>query len=165
MTIHKSTRVILPLIVLAISFSTVGCSSAPDIETIDTPVSNSTDPARLTDGPKANPEATDNPSYNFIKETDPKGLKFVSDLNSQYPELAGSKDSNQKLKPGTLLCAEISMQNRLFSHTMTHEEIKHFVSVRTEPYLDTRVATDEEADGIAHLAIQDICPEYSNLLK
>lgn len=169
MTIHKSTKVILSLIALTLSLSATGCSSAPEVETISTPnnmpTGVSTAPSKLTDGPDANPNATDYRLYNFVEETDPRGIKFISDLNSQYPELAGFKDSHEKIKPGRLLCAEISMQNRRLSHTMTHEEIKHFVSIRTEPYLDTRVATDEEADGIAHLAIQDICPEYSNLLK
>jgi len=165
MTFHKSTKVILPLIALAISFSAVGCSpSSPDVETISVPTSNPTSSPKMTDLPNANPNATDYRLYGFVEETDPRGVKFISDLNSQYPDLAGFKDSHQKIKPGRLLCAEISMQNRLFSHAMTHEEIKHFISVRTEPYLDTRIATDEEADGIAHLAIQDICPEYSSLL-
>lgn len=165
MTIHKSTKVILPLIALAISFSAVGCSpSSPDVETISVPTSNPTSSPKMTGLPNANPNATDNPSYNSVDEKDSRGAKFVSDFNSQYSELAGIKDAHHKVRTGSMICAEISMQNRLFSHAMTHEEIKHFVSVRTEPYLDTRIATDEEADGIAHLAIQDICPEYSSLL-
>jgi len=151
MTTMKSFALIIPAAALTF-LALTGCSTN----------SATFDPSADTNTPNNAGSA----HYNDLPETDPKAQAFISQFKTSYPELAGDANRPDRyvLKNGTGLCAELDYQKRQGAE-MTLEDMKKFVTPRVVAGSVPRQATDAEADGIAKLAVNTICPEFSGQLQ
>jgi len=151
MTTMKSFALIIPAAALAF-LALTGCSS---------------DPTGIDPGVDLNtPNNAGSAHYNDLPETDPKAQAFISQFKANYPELAGDANRPDRyvLKNGSNLCAEVDYQKR-HGTEMTLEDMKKFVIPRVVAGSVPRKATDAEADGIAKLAVNTICPEFSGQIQ
>jgi hypothetical protein len=151
MNILKSSTLLIPAVALAL-ITLTGCST--DSATTDPGVNLNT------------PNNAGSAHYSDLPETDPKAQAFISQFKAGYPELAGDANRPDRyvLKNGTGLCAELDFQKR-HGTEMTLEDMKKFVIPRVVAGSVPRKATDAEADGIAKLAVNTICPEFSGQLQ
>jgi len=143
MNILKSSTLIIPAVALAF-ITLTGCSSDPIGVDFNTP---------------NNAGST---HYSDLSETDPRAQSFISKFKASYPELTGDANRPDRyvLKNGSNLCAEVDYQKR-HGTEMRLEDMKKFVIPRVVAGSVPRKATDAEAEGIAKLAVETICPEFT----
>lgn len=165
----KSIKFLGALMIVGLSFTFLsGCSHSPESTEV---------PSASVEIPDAGPKLSyyedglpydENGilKYNYIEPDSARGQAFLSVFKSQFQDLTGGPERPDRyiISTGNKLCAEIEWKQRNENYTMTFDEMKRFVTPRVEGGSVDRVATPEEADGIARLSLNTLCTEYVSLL-